>query len=77
MPVGKGEYFALRDIYIDYPLEEVMYRWDHRAKKVFVRFYGKAESAGAVPHDNHLFNDALLYGDEITAEQYEEGKERS
>lgn len=49
---------------------------DHRAKKVFVRVYGKAENTGAVPHDNRLFNDALLYGDEITAEQYEEGKKR-
>lgn len=77
MPVGKGEHFALRDVYIDYPFEEVMYRWDHVARKVFVRFYGETEVARALPYDNRLFNDALLYGSEITAEQYEDGKQRT
>lgn len=77
MGVSKGEQFAQRDIYVDYPFEGVMFRWDHVARKIFVRFYGKNEHAEAVPHDQRLFNDALLYGDEITAEQYEKGKERS
>jgi hypothetical protein len=77
MPIGKGRHFSLRDIYIDYPFEEVMYRWDHVARKIFVRFYGKSESTGTVPDNNRLYNDALLYGDEITAEEYKDGKKRS
>jgi len=77
MPVVKGEQFAQRDIYVDYPFGEVMFRWEHIAGMIFRRFYGKDESAEPVPHHNHLFNQALLYGDEIAREQYEQGKERS
>ena len=73
MPVSKGELFAQGDVYIDYPYEEVMYRWDHQQKKTYVRFYGEAEHPSPVPHDNRLFNDALLSGDQITREQYERG----
>jgi hypothetical protein len=71
MPINKGEIFEKRDVYIDYPFEKVMYRWDHVAKKIYVCFYGSRESSGPVPHDNRLFNDALLNGDEITRQQYE------
>lgn len=71
MPISKGEVFEKRDVFIDYPFEEVMYRWDHVAKKVYVCFYGNCESLSPVPHDNRLFNDALLHGEEISREQYE------
>lgn len=70
MPVNKGQLFSDGDVYIDYPFEEVMYRWDHQQKKIYVRFYGKVENPKPVPHDNRLFNDALLSGDQITREQY-------
>ncbi|KAB8192944.1 hypothetical protein FKV24_006895 [Lysobacter maris] len=73
MAPGKGEHFATRDIYIDYDFEEVTYRWDHRLRRIYVRFYGEIESPGAVPHDNRLFNDALRFGREITREDYERG----
>jgi len=76
MPVEKGERFAKQDIYIDYPFEDVMYRWDHQARQVFVRFYGKPEAATPVPSANRLFNDALLYGEEISAQQYHLGRAR-
>lgn len=74
MPLNKGERFAREDIFIDYPMEEVMFRWDHVLKKIYVRFYGTQERDEPVPHDNRLFNDALLGGDEITREEYENGK---
>ncbi len=48
-----------------------MFRWDHQARKIYVCFYGDGESPEPVPHDNRLFNDALLYGDEIDRLQYE------
>jgi hypothetical protein len=76
MPVNKGPRFAREDIYIDYPFEEVMYRWDHVAREIHVKFYGADESPKPIPHDNRLFNDALLGGEEISKEQYEGGKGR-
>ena len=72
MPLEKGRHFAQRDIFIDYPFEEVMFRWDHVRQLVFRKFYGKVESGEPVPHDNKLFNDALLYGNEISKEHYVE-----
>jgi len=71
MPVEKGDTFFQRNFFIDYPYEEVMYRWDYAREKVFVTFYGETEKFKPIPHDNRLFNDALLSGDEITREQYE------
>ncbi|WP_455431381.1 hypothetical protein [Ralstonia chuxiongensis] len=70
MPVHKGPTFDAREGDIDYPLEEVMFRWVHQARKIYVCFYGDRESSEPVPHDNRLFNDALLYGDEIGRLQY-------
>lgn len=39
-----------------------MFRWEHQTRKICVCFYGDRESSEPVPHDNRLFNDALLYG---------------
>jgi hypothetical protein len=74
MPVSKGELFDKQDVYIDYDFEEVMYRYDLKTRKRYVKFYGKEESPYVVPHDNRLYNDALLYGEQITKEEYEKGK---
>ncbi|MBA5607389.1 hypothetical protein H3H36_18695 [Duganella sp. FT3S] len=76
MPIDKGERFTREDIFVDYFIEEVMFRWDHVTKKIYVRFYGKDESLHPVPYDNRLFNDALLGGDEISREEYGRGKDR-
>ena len=75
MPVQKGEIFSQRDVYIDYPYETVMFRWDHINKQCYKKFYGKTESDKTVSHDNKLFNDALLYGNEITQAAYLAGKD--
>ncbi len=56
MGISKGERFEREDIFLAYPYQEVMYRWDHRSKKVFVRFYGACESSQPVPFDNRLFD---------------------
>ncbi|HKU44145.1 MAG TPA: hypothetical protein VJR89_38555 [Polyangiales bacterium] len=74
MPLQKGEEFARRSICIDYPFEEVMFRWDHQQRQIYRKFYGEGEGPTPIPADNRLFNDALLYGDEITREQYRAGK---
>jgi len=71
MPINKGKIFADRDVYINYPFEEVMFRWDHIEQKVYIRFYGKAERRDPILHDSRLFNEALLSGNEISREEYE------
>ena len=71
MGINKGPHFADHDVYVDYAFEEVKFRWDHDARKIFRKFYGEAESAESVPYENRLFNDALRFGDEITRDVYE------
>ena len=77
MPIGKGPHLGLRDYYIDYNLEEVMFRLNHTSGLQYKKFYGEKEISDTVPDHNRLFNDALLYGEEITREQYEQGKRKS
>ncbi|WP_339540638.1 hypothetical protein [Pseudomonas sp. RA_5y_Pfl1_P24] len=76
MGLSKGKRFETEDIFVAYPYEDVMFRWDHRSKRVFVRFFGDPESSQPVPHDNRLFNEALRFGDEITQEEYRAGRSR-
>lgn len=75
MGVPKGPEFASGDIYIDYAYLRVMFRWDHAAQKIYVRHHGREESAMPVPHDNGLFTDATLYGQEISRAEYLAGKQ--
>ncbi|STQ91107.1 hypothetical protein [Iodobacter fluviatilis] len=76
MGIEKGVTFTIRDVYIDYEYEEVMFRWDHVSQKTYVKFYGESEKHTPVDHKNRLFNDALLSGNEISKEQYENGRVR-
>lgn len=71
MSIRKAQYFARNYVCIDYPFEEAMFRWDSVEKKIYIKFYGQEEKSEAVPHQNRLFNDALLSGNEITRERYE------
>ncbi|MBI3561651.1 MAG: hypothetical protein HY080_08055 [Gammaproteobacteria bacterium] len=74
MGVNKGEKFNHQDIYVNYELEEVMFRWDFREERIYKKFYGKSENTEPVPFDNRLFNDALRYGNEIARDEYIKGK---
>jgi len=74
MAIKTGEYLDTKDIYIDYPFEEVMFRRMKKDGAIYRKFYGEGESSELISHDNRLFNDALLSGDEITQEEYEAGK---
>lgn len=74
MGLEKGAYFQTRAVYVDYPFENVMFRWDHEARQVFRKFYGQSEEPKPIADSNRLYNDALTYGDEITAMQYALGK---
>jgi hypothetical protein len=74
MAIEKGSSFVGRDVYIDYAYMRVMFRWDHVSQQIFVKHYGKAEAISPVPYDNGLFNEATLYGSEISLEEYLKGK---
>ncbi|AGH85371.1 hypothetical protein [Ralstonia pseudosolanacearum] len=76
MGINKGERFARANVFVDYPFEEVMFRWDHAEGKVYRKFHGERE-VGPIPHDNNLYNEALRSGDEITREAYVAGKPSS
>lgn len=74
MGIEKGSHFLNRVVFVDYPFERVMFRCDPKSKGVYRKFYGENEDPQAVPDDNRLFNEALRFGDEITAAQYAAGK---
>lgn len=74
MAIKTGEYLNTKNVYIDYPFEEVMFRRMKKNGAIYRKFYREEESSELMSHDNRLFNDALLSGDEITQEDYEAGK---
>jgi hypothetical protein len=63
-----SEAFRAGDIYLEYPYEDVKFRWEHETERVYRRFYGKREVE--VPHDSNLFNEAIRFGEQITREEY-------
>ncbi|WP_434777394.1 hypothetical protein [Neisseria sp. Ec49-e6-T10] len=73
MGIKSSAELAIRDVYVDYDLEEVMFRWSFLKKQAYRKFYND-EKESPVPIDNKLYNEALLFGDEISKEQYEQGK---
>ena len=74
MAIKTGEYLNTKDVYIDYPFEDVMFRRMKKDGAIYRKFYGEEESSELISDDNGLFNEALLSGDEITQEEYEIGK---
>ena len=74
MAIKTGEYLNTKDVYIDYPFEEVMFRRMKTDGSIYRKFYGEEEYAESIPYDNKLFNDALLSGNEITQQEYMAGK---
>lgn len=64
----KLELFRIGDVYIDYPFEDMKFRFDKASNKVFVHFYGKQEVE--IDQGNAHFNEAIQAGNVITEEQY-------
>jgi len=72
----RDERFRNSDVYVDYDLEDVMFRYELSTRRFFRKFYGKSEE-DEVPHDNRLLNDAIRFGDETDAKTYQAGKPRA
>jgi hypothetical protein len=60
------------DVYLDYPFEQAMFRYERQTGRVFRRFYGEAEVE--IEHTSNLFHEAISAGEQITAERYAQGK---
>ena len=57
-----------QDVYIDYPAEDVMFRYEFQTRNVFRKFYGEAEAQ--IDHSSKLFAEAISGGHAIAAERY-------
>lgn len=60
--------FLKGDVYIDYPFEDVKFRYEKQSERVFCRFYGEAEYE--VPCSSDLYHHAISTGKQITREEY-------
>ena len=65
------ELFHKGDVFLDYPYEEIQFRFEKATNKVFARRYGEAEVE--IKQSNAHFNEAISAGKVITKEQYLEG----
>ena len=62
------ELFHAGDVYLDYPFEEMKFRYDKATDKVFARRLGKAEVE--IKQSSSRFNEAISAGTVITREEY-------
>jgi len=62
------EAFRKGDVYLDYPFEDVKFRWEKQTQKVYRRFYGEAETE--ISHTSNLYHDAISAGKLVTREEY-------
>lgn len=65
----RDEAFTKGDVYIDFPQEEMLFRFDKASGRVFRRFAGEA-AEDEVPRTMELYGEARRYGTETTAAQY-------
>ena len=71
-----NERFQQGEVFVDYDIEEVLFRYESGTRRFFRKFYGESKE-DEVPHDNRLLNDAIRFGDETDPETYYTGKSRA
>ena len=64
----RQEAFRAGDVYIDYPYEDVKFRFEKETGKVYRRWYGESEME--IPYDSELYNESHSGGWAITREKY-------
>jgi hypothetical protein len=57
------------DVYIDYPYEDVKFRFEKATGRVYRRWYRESEEM-EIPYDSELYNDAHSRGWLITRDEY-------
>lgn len=60
------------DKYYQYDFEEVMFRIEGQSGLIYRKFYHEPEEAEPIPHYTRIFADTLLFGKEITKDEYEQ-----
>jgi hypothetical protein len=60
--------FQKGDVYIDFPAEDVKFRYEKQTGKVFRRFYGQPEVE--IDRSSNLFRDAISSGTQISPDEY-------
>ena len=58
-----------RDVYIDFPAEDVMFHYVVATGTVFRRFYDHAVES-EIPHASTMLRDAILTGVQISEQEY-------
>lgn len=76
MAINKAVFTGDEDVFVEYDYEEVMFRWEASTNLIFKKFYGTDEHPVPVHHTDKFFNDALVLGERITKERYDEGSVR-
>lgn len=61
-----------RKLFLDYPYEQAMARTEPSGK-YFIKFYGWDDEK-EVEGDDTMLNEVLIYGEEITREEYGKGR---
>lgn len=64
-----NELFSRGDVYIDFPQEEMMFRFDHASGKVYRKFYWDTTEQ-MIAQTSSLFTESLSYGTPVTREHY-------
>jgi hypothetical protein len=67
--------FAVGDVYIDFPYEEVFFRFEKATGKVFRKFYGESGEI-EIPRDNKLYSEGRIAGSQVSAICYANGRPR-
>lgn len=62
------EVFLKGDVYIDYPFEDVKFRYEKQTGKVYCRFYGRTENE--VEPSSNLYHEAISTGKQIARDEY-------
>ena len=65
--------FVAGDVYIDFPYEEAMFRFEKSTGKIYRRFYGRP-SEDELDSSSKLFADACIAGTQVTPEVYRAGR---
>jgi len=60
--------FLKGDVYIDYPFEDVKFRYEKQTGKVYCRFYGRTENE--VEPSSNLYHEAISTGKQIARDEY-------
>jgi hypothetical protein len=69
MPVSFESLKNKAYVYIDYPFENARFRVEKKTGKVYSKFPGKTEKE--IRPDSDIYNQAILWGEEITREEYQ------